>query len=321
MAHECTCKVRCEKSKALETAVDQYHKWDDMVFKEKDGVPPLVNVQLTAYTMDFFLRETQLLKLLFANNPSHPEDTNTNMATVLYDRNKLVGIAIEYGNDERAYIAMEQLDAGQFRDLHGWREHPEEHAFKMRQRIRDVAGKDIGLIKCADLEGFFGRLGKVVDNPNTLEMLLEGVKFACGAVSAGHLSIQPEPKFFDYLRMLDRLTKRRDMKAAAECISSHLPDFAAGLVLQNRKMEFAAVEIYARESKLQFQDFGDLGLLTGIPLKEVASFLREQTKQTFAVGLTTDFLYNVLYAALTHSPYKLGKAVFSAVRKGELVVC
>ena len=321
------CDGNCKK--ALETAVDQYHRWDDMVFKDKDGIPPLVNVELSAYTMDFFMREKGLLQLLFANNPSHPEQANTNMATVLYDKDKLEGIAIEYGNDSRAYIAMDKLDRKRFLDLPSWREQPKQHAAMMRARIEEYTGRDIGLIKCADLNGFFGGLGRVVENPNTLEMLLEGVKFACGAVAEKHLSIQPEPKFFSYLRFLNHLTDKRDVKSLAEKINRALPDFAMGLVLQNREKQFAAVEIYAekpdkdntRKGKLGFQDFGGVEVFTDFSLKEVTASVRDITGETFAVGVSTGFLYNAMHAALTYSPLKLGYSVAKAVAKGELVIC
>ncbi|MBU2637800.1 MAG: hypothetical protein KJ955_02410 [Nanoarchaeota archaeon] len=341
MAHDCKCSGKCTKRLALETAVGQYHKWDDMVFKAKDGVPPLVNVQMTAYTMDFFLRETQLLKLLFAPDPSHSESTNTNMATVLYDRDKLVGIAIEYGNNEKAYIAMDELDADDFRGLADWQQNPGLHAAEMRTRIKAYTGREIGLIKCADLKGFFGNLGKVVENDNTLEMLLEGVKFACSAVSAGHLSIQPEPKFFGYLKMLNDLTKRMDVKMIsgaamalgsvydscldlAEKVNISLPEgVTMGLVLQNKRGNFASVEVFTAVGYLYFHDYGDLIPVRhpGVPLKEAIRDVNEEFKQNLTIGLSTDFLYNATHAAMTASPYKLGKAVFNAVRNGEIVVC
>ena len=169
----------------MKTAVDQYHKWDDMVFKGIDGVPPLVNVQLSAYTMDFFMREKELLQLLFASNPKNASSTNINMATVLYDKNRLVGIAIEYGDNDRAYVSMDKLDRDKFVGLADWQAKPELRAAEMRARISAYTGRDIGLIKCADLNGFFGGLNKVVENPNTLEMLLEGVKFAANCVAYG----------------------------------------------------------------------------------------------------------------------------------------
>ena len=62
------------------------------------------------------------------------------------------------------------------------------------------------------------------------------------------------------------------------------------------------------------------GSFTDSSLKTIVPFLKAREK-TFAVGLSTDFLYNAMKAALTYSPLKLGKAVFNAVRKGELVVC
>ena len=43
--------------------------------------------------------------------------------------------------------------------------------------------------------------------------------------------------------------------------------------------------------------------------------------QTFAVGVSTGFLYDAMHAAMTASPYKLGKAVFNAIRNEEIVVC
>lgn len=319
------CDGNCKKKKALETAVDQFHKWDDMVFKGIDGVPPLVNVEMSAYTMDFFMREKELLQLLFASNPKSPERTNTNMATVLYDKDKLVGIAIEYGDNERAYISMDKLDRDKFVGLAGWQENPNLHAAEMRTRIREYTGRDIGLIKCADLNGFFGGLGRVVENENTLEMLLEGVKFAANCVTYGHLSIQPEPKFFSYLRMLNKLTDKMDVKGLAEKINGALPDFAMGLVLQNKEKKYAAVEIYAEGGKLGFIDIGESILFLdpafSLSLKDATTTVKFCAGQTFAVGLSTDFLYNAMKAALTYSPYKLGKAVFNAVRKGEIAVC
>ncbi|MDD4878519.1 MAG: hypothetical protein PHO02_05790 [Candidatus Nanoarchaeia archaeon] len=325
--HECKGDCSCGgkstplQKKAMATAVDQFHKWDDMVFKGIDGIPPLVNVEMSAYTMDFFMRENQLLQLLFTSEPKNFVRADMNMATVLYDRDKLVGIAIEYGNKERAFISMDKLDKSKFLGLPDWQEEPERHASAMRTRIEECTGRYIGLVKCADLMGFFGGLNRVVENENTLEMLLDGVKFACNCVAYGHLSIQPEPKFFSYLKLLNNLTDKMDSKNLAEKINSKLPDFAMGLVLQNKKGEFAAVDLYSTDHQLGFNDFGDLGLFTGIPLKEVAPALKKITEETFAVGLSTDFLYNAMHAALTYSPLKLGKAVFNAVRKGEIVLC
>ncbi|MFA5887917.1 MAG: hypothetical protein WC852_04365 [Candidatus Nanoarchaeia archaeon] len=315
------CYGNCKKTRAMKTAVDQYHKWDDMVFKGMDGVPPLVNVEMSAYTMDFFMRETELLRLLFTSEPKNFERTNTNMATVLYDRDKLVGIAIEYGNNDRAFIAMEQLDKSKFLGLADWQAEPEKHAAMMRARIEECTGRYIGLIKCADLNGFFGGLHRVIENENTLEMLLEGVKFAANCVTYGHLSIQPEPKFFSYMRMLNKLTDKMDAKSVAEKINGHLPDFEIGLVLQNREKQYAGVEIYSEKGNLQFQDFGAPNLLTAMSLKEVTKAINREAEETLTIGLSTDFLYNAMKAALTYSPLKLGKAVFNAARKGELVVC
>ncbi|MDI6738212.1 MAG: hypothetical protein QME12_06910, partial [Nanoarchaeota archaeon] len=315
------CDGNCKKRKAMATAVDQFHKWDDMVFKGIDGIPPLVNVKLSAYTMDFFMREKELLQLLFASNPSHPERTNTNIATVLYDKAKLVGIAIEYGDNEKAYVSMDKLDKRRFIGLPGWQAEPEKHAGILRARIREYTGRDIGLIKCADLMGFFGGLNKVVENPNTLEMLLEGAKFAANCVAYGCLSIQPEPKFFSYLRMLNRLTGTMDAKDLAEKINSALPDFAMGFVLQGKSGDFASVEIYAKDGKLGFYDYGDLIPVEchGVPLKKAIRAVKDcygkqDITQDITIGLSTDFLYNAMKAALTYSPYKLGKAVFNAVR-------
>ncbi|MFH1065863.1 MAG: hypothetical protein V1734_05145 [Nanoarchaeota archaeon] len=318
--HKCAGNCTPLQKKSLATAADQFHKWDNMVFKGIDGVPPLVNVQLSAYTMDFFMREKELLQLLFADNPVFADVTNTNMATVLYDRDKLVGIAIEYGNNSRAYIAMDKLDKKRFIGLPDWQAEPEKHAGIMRARIREYTGRDIGLIKCADLDGFFGGLGKVVENPNTLEMLLEGVKFACSAVAQKHLSIQPEPRFFGYLRMLNTLTDKMDTKAFAE-IQEYLPDFAIGLVLQNKKKQYAAVEIFAEKGNLKFQDFGQIEVFTEASLREVTAAVRCLTEETFAVGLSTDFLCSAMHAALTYSPLKLGYSVAKAVAKGQIVAC
>ena len=191
----------------------------------------------------------------------------------------------------------------------------------MRARIQAYTGRNIGLIKCADLNSFFGGLNKVVENPNTLEMLLEGVKFAANCVAYGNLSIQPEPKFFSYMRMLNKLTDKMDAKGLAEKINGALPDFSMGLVLQNKEKKFASVKLYAKGKKLGFYDMGYPGSFTDSSLKTIVPFLKAREKETFAVGLSTDFLYNAMKAALTYSPLKLGKAVFNAVRKGELVVC
>jgi len=315
---------------ALETAVNQFHRWDDMVFRGLDGCPPLVNVQLSAYTMDFFMREKELLQLLFASKPEFADITNTNIATILYEGSKLRGIAIEYGDDKRAYVAMDKLDRSQFvLGMPDWQSHPEAHGDEMRRRIKALTGHSIGLVKCADLNGFFGGLHRVVENPNLLEMLLEGVKFAANAVSCGYLSIDPEPKFFSYLRLLNPLTDTMVPSERARKINTRLPEFSMGLVLQNREKQFAAVEIYAKapqkdetqKGKLGFKDFGDASICEGLPLKTVTASLRENAKETFAVGLSTSFLYDAMHAALTYSPYQLGKAVFNAVRNEEIVVC
>lgn len=332
------CDGNCKKKKALATAVDQYHKWDDMVFQGIDGIPPLVNVELSAYTMDFFMRENELLRLLFTSEPKNFERTNTNMATVLYDRDKLVGIAIEYGNKERAFIAMEQLDKNKFMGLPDWQAEPEHHAAEMRRRIEACTGRYIGLIKCADLNGFFGGLGKVIENENTLEMLLEGVKFAANCVTYGHLSIQPEPKFFSYMRMLNKLTDKMDAKGLAEKINGVLPDFEIGILFQSKENRYAGVGLYRREhpigegaqkGRLGFYDYGGLSALTamGLPLKEAASVIKNELeigygeKINLMVGVSTGFLYNAMKSALTYSPLKLGYSVAKAAAKGELVVC
>lgn len=316
------CNCTPIRKKAMATAVDQYHKWDDMVFKGKDGIPPLVNVEMSAYTMDFFLRETGLLKLLFAANPEYCADVNTNMATVLYDRGKLVGIAIEYGDNERAYIAMDKLDKSRFEGLPDWQAEPDYHAAVMRYRIQQYTGRDIGLIKCADLNGFFGGLHKVIENENTLEMLLEGVKFACNAVTYGHLSIQPEPKFFSYLRMLNNITDTMDAKDLAGKIKGLLPDFAMGLVLQNKNKKYAAVELSSERGVFQFFDHGShAASLDGMELKDAANEAKRAAEEDFAVGVSTGFLYNAMQAAMMKSPFKLGKAVYNAVKNGELVIC
>lgn len=325
---DCKCEAECSplQTKAMATAVDQFHKWDDMVFNGLDGVPPLVNVELSAYTMDFFMREKELLQLLFASNPKLASSTNTNMATVLYDKNKLVGIAIEYGDNERAYISMDKLDKEKFVGLADWQAKPELHAAEMRARISAYTGRDIGLIKCADLNGFFGGLHRVVENENTLEMLLEGVKFACSAVNAGYLSIQPEPKFFGYLRMLNPLTGTMDAEGFAEKINSHLPNFSMGLVLLNREKELACVEIGRRETELYFKDRApiaeDISLIAeDIPFRESVSIAKHLAHQTFAVGVSTEFLCSAMGAALTYSPVKLGYSVAKAVATGQIVVC
>jgi hypothetical protein len=317
-----TCDGNCKKTRAMKTAVDQYHKWDDMVFKGIDGVPPLVNVEMSAYTMDFFMRENKLLQLLFTSEPKNFERTDTNMATVLYDKDKLVGIAIEYGNKERAFIAMEKLDKSKFLGLADWQAEPEKHAAEMRTRIEAYTGRYIGLIKCADLTGFFGGLERVVKNENTLEMLLDGVKFAANCVAYKHLTIQPEPKFFGYLKLMNYLTDKMVPREVAEKINGVLPDFSMGLVLQNKEKQYAAVDLFSERGVLCFIDLGsEVASLNGMDLKDAAKAVKFVAEGTFAVGLSTEFLYNVMKAALTYSPLKLGKAVFNAARKGEIVVC
>ncbi len=237
---------------ALLNAIINFHRWDDMIFQGKDGRPPLVDVDLQASTVEMFIRETELLKTFFQEKPYNGWRTNTNIATILYkdtvEGPKLMGMAVEYGDKEIAYHTMERLDIGKLdkilkaRNLDrmpDWRFETEVHADVMREFIREETkskkcpnGVEAGLVKVADLDGFFGRMVDVFARGCMLSMFLYAGRTAIDVVSKRHLSIHPKPMFFNYLEKAEFLAPALTSEALEDIVWKAIPSMKMGVVVE-----------------------------------------------------------------------------------------
>jgi len=311
----------------IDIAVEQYHRWRDMVFEGKDGIPPLMPVYMHASTMAFFLKETKLLKLLFAPTPEHPEHTNTNIATVLYDKDKLLGIAIEYGDDDFAYRKMERIEISDL--VLPCRKDSKKHAEEIIRIIKEKKGINIGLVKCADLDGFFGNLRNVLNSGSMLEALVQGFRVACESVANKDLTIEPRPKFFDYLAKIEplvgccfKLARFLNTEKAEDYIRRALPNLDVALVIKGRE-DFVAVTIGAYMGNVYFNDMWPKYIHKpeiDDKLKILTKEAKHVSRANIAVGITTDCLYKTLQNCLSKNPYKLVKELVESITAKELII-
>ncbi|MFH1637153.1 MAG: hypothetical protein ABIB71_01880 [Candidatus Woesearchaeota archaeon] len=303
---------------ALDNAKENFHRWDDVVFQGEDGLPPLVNVELNASTVSMFLKETGFLKIFFAEDPKHPEKTNTNIATILYNGPKLMGLAVESGNKKIAYNRInlpninELLEMNKTCSLPDWRHETEKHAHVMRSFIEEKTGVEVGLVKCADLNGFFGRMVGVFAREETLSMFLYAGRAAIDVVSKGALKIDPKPKFFDYLKLAAPVAPILTTKTLESLVWKALPDMKLGVVVQC-STGHACLEIKANKCRSPTgsqrnnlvvkdwtEDIGSYNCDTRFTkVGDVAERFRKEISADLAAGITMEYFTPLFQSILS----------------------